>query len=80
MQEFDELKAVNGEIIAQGNNVAELRTVGEELLDMLDAMDCGKTPKAREIRESMDHAAQRYDQMQAALTDRQHRLNDILVS
>ncbi len=41
--------------------------VGEELIGVLEALDCKDTPKAREIQDTVDNVSAKFDQIQVPL-------------
>lgn len=78
-RQLDEIKAVTGDVIAQGKLVDDLCNVGSDLVQILEELDCKDTPKAREIQGTVENVQTRYDQIQEEVVDKQHRLNDALV-
>ena len=67
-------QTITNDVIAEGKHVEDLRKVGDDLLGILEALDCGDTPKAREIQETMEDVGTKYDHIQEEVVDKQHRI------
>ena len=46
--------------------------LGEELIGILEALDCKDTPKAREILDTIDNVSAKYDQIQVRISTSLH--------
>ncbi len=57
----------------------DLKDVGDELVGILEALDCKDTPKAREIEDTVCSMQTKFDQIQEELVDKQHKLNAAVV-
>ena len=49
----------------------DLRNIGEDLIVVLEELDCKDTPKSKEIRNTIDSVTGRYDQIQEDVVDKQ---------
>ena len=78
-RQMEEMKAVTGDVIAQGKLVDDLANIGADLVQILEELDCKDTPKAREIQGTVDSYQKRYDQIQEQVVEKQHKLNDAVV-
>ena len=53
---------------------------GGQLLAIMDALGVADSPKARDIQQTISDLEGRYDALQEAVVEKQHRLNDAFVS
>ncbi|ELT90303.1 hypothetical protein CAPTEDRAFT_205084 [Capitella teleta] len=74
-RQLEELKGVTADVIAAGKVMEDLRKVGENLVEILEELDCKETPKAVEIQSSVDGLQAVFDEVQEEVVDKQHRLN-----
>lgn len=74
-EQLEGLNAVTANVIAKGKEVEDLKKVGQELVDILEELDCKNTPKAHEIQETMDAIQGEFDEIQEEVVDKQHKLN-----
>ena len=53
---------------------------GGQLLAIMDTLGVADSPKARDIQQTISDLEGRYDALQEAVVEKQHRLNDAFVS
>lgn len=73
-EQLEELKSITNDVIAEGKLVEDLRTVGDDLLGILEALECSDTPKAHDIQETVEKVATKYDMIQEEVVDKQHQI------
>ena len=74
-----ELKALTTDVIAETQDVEDLKAVGKDLLAILEELECLDTPKAREIKGVLESVQAKFDEIQENVVDKQHRLNQAVV-
>ena len=73
-EQLQALESLTKDVIAEGKHVEDLRSLGDDLLAILEALDCADTPKAREIQNTVEGVAGKYDFIQEGVVDKQHRI------
>ena len=57
----DEIRSICSSIEEQKLKIDDMKSVGEDILAILDALDCKDTPKGRDIQTTIDNATARYN-------------------
>ena len=77
--QLETLKAVTADVISHGKLVEDISKVGQELIAILEELDCKDTPKAKEIQNTVDQIQGMFDKIQETTVDKQHKLNSAIV-
>ena len=77
--QLEALKAVTADVISHGKLVEDISKVGQELIAILEELDCKDTPKAKEIQNTVDQIQGMFDKIQETTVDKQHKLNSAIV-
>ena len=66
-KQLDDLNTLTADVIAEGKRVEDFKSLGDELLGILEDLDCKDTPKAKEIQSNVDSVNEKFDYIQERL-------------